>query len=178
MPCATTTSAPAASAATVSATVDTLANQAMPRDLSSATKSGGRAPVTNETTGGTASRSASHWATKSGGLASPAPGGTSGTHSPRKLATAASRATSLCGTGSGTPKTIWQGPLLSDAQWPIASGSISSAPQVPRPPAFATAADNAGGHAPAIGASPIGMRGPKRAQNDAIRSPRPIASAA
>lgn len=73
-PCATITSAPAASAATASATVLTAANQEMPLSFRRATKAGGNRPITEETAGGAAASSASHWASKSGGRASPASG--------------------------------------------------------------------------------------------------------
>ena len=46
----------------------------------------------------------------------------------------------------------------SSVQVRIDSGVIRSAPQAPIPPAFATATDRDGGHAPAIGASRIGRR--------------------
>src|SRR3954466_7933880 len=52
----------------------------------------------------------------------------------------------------------------------MSSGRISSAPQAPKPPAFATAMDNDGALAPAIGARRIGTWMPKRRQNSAVRS--------
>src|SRR5262249_25769660 len=52
----------------------------------------------------------------------------------------------------------------------ISSGFISSAPHEPSPPALATAIDSDGAQAPAIGASRIGTRRLKRAQNACVRS--------
>ena len=57
---ATITSAPAASAACASATVETFANQAMPARLSLVTNSLGKTPITDETMGGSADSKASH----------------------------------------------------------------------------------------------------------------------
>src|SRR5271156_2331659 len=47
---------------------------------------------------------------------------------------------------------------------------MSSTPQAPRPPAWATAIDNCGADAPAIGASRIGRLSPKRVQKLSTRS--------
>src|SRR3954465_6607511 len=52
----------------------------------------------------------------------------------------------------------------------MSSGRISSAPHAPKPPAFATAIDNDGALAPAIGARSIGTWMPNRRQNSAVRS--------
>jgi hypothetical protein len=55
------------------------------------------------------------------------------------------------------------------AQAMISSGCISSTPHDPSPPAFATAIEMDGALAPAIGASSIGTRRPKRAQKASAR---------
>jgi hypothetical protein len=52
----------------------------------------------------------------------------------------------------------------------ISRGCIGSAPQEPRPPAFATAIESEGAEALAIGASKIGTRKPNRLQNASARS--------
>jgi hypothetical protein len=68
----------------------------------------------------------------------------------------------------------WNAPLLlertSAAQAVISSGCISSTPHDPSPPALATAIDNEGALAPAMGASRIGTLNPNRAQNASARS--------
>ena len=97
MPCATTTSAPAASAARASATVVTLANQAIPRAFMRSTNSGGYSPMIEDTMDGATSSNASHCAAKSGGVASPAVGGTSGPQAARSSRTRASCAGSRRG---------------------------------------------------------------------------------
>ena len=55
------------------------------------------------------------------------------------------------------------------AQARISSGPIRRAPQAPRPPAFATATESAGGQAPAIGANRIGTCSPNREQKISVR---------
>src|ERR1051326_963071 len=124
--------------------------------------------------GGPAAMSASHCAAKSGGLASAASAGTAGPHLPRKSRTRASCAASRRGGGSGIQRLSWNAPLVlprtSPAQAAISSGFISSAPHEPSPPALAMAIDSAGAGTPAIGASRIGTRRLKRAQNGLVRS--------
>lgn len=165
--------APAASAASASAIVDTFANQTTPRAFNRVTKPAGNNPITEDTIGAPASSNASHCASKSGGAASPASSGTAGPHCPRNARTSASCTGSRRGAGSGTHRFIWNAPLLpartARTQSAICPGDSSSAPQLPSPPAFATATDNAGGQAPAVGASRIGTRSPKRPQNAAAR---------
>src|SRR5579864_4572822 len=51
----------------------------------------------------------------------------------------------------------------------ISERAIKSAPQAPRPPAFATAIDRAGALAPAMGAKSIGTRRPNLSQNSVVR---------
>jgi hypothetical protein len=110
---------------------------------------------------GATSSIASHWAEKSSGLTSPASGATSGPHVARKACSLASSAASRVGGGSGIQRLSWKPPFVpartSLAQALIASGLINSAPQLPRPPALATAIESEGGHAPAIGASRMGI---------------------
>src|SRR5207342_508597 len=75
--------------------------------------------------------------------------------------------------GSGIHRLIWNLPLLalrtSLAQATISGRAIKSAPQAPKPPAFATATDRAGALAPAMGARRIGTRRPNRSQNSVVR---------
>src|SRR5277367_4286536 len=110
---------------------------------------------------GATSSIASHCAEKSGGVASPASGATSGPQFARKARTLSSAAASRVGGGSGIQRLSWKPPLVpartSLAQALIAAGFIRSAPQLPRPPALATAIESDGGHAAAIGASRIGI---------------------
>src|SRR5579872_2755564 len=97
----------------------------------------------DETTGGAAARNASHWRSKSGGLASPASGGTGGPQPARNRRTRSSAAASRTGGGSGIQRFIWNDPLLpprnSADQAAMASGELTSPPNPPMPPAFATA---------------------------------------
>ena len=113
---------------------------------------------------GPASSMASHCASKSGGIASPASRGTSDPQRPRKARTASSLAVSRCGGGSGIQRLMLKPPLLpartSAAQDLMAAGCIKSAPQLPRPPALATAMESEAGQAPAMGASRMGARSP------------------
>src|SRR5215831_9606700 len=124
--------------------------------------------------GGPAASSASHCAAKSGDLASAASAGTGGPQLPRNSRMRASCAASRCGGGSGIHRLSWNAPLVlprtSAAQAAISAGFISSAPHEPSPPASATAIDSAGAGTPAIGASRIGRRRLKRAQNAFVRS--------
>src|SRR5579883_344551 len=130
--------------------------------------------MTDEIMGGAAESIASHWAEKSGGVVSPASGGTGGPQPERKSRTRASCAASRFGGGSGIQLLSWKAPLLCErtsfAQARISSGCISSTPQDPSPPALATAIDNEGALAPAMGASKIGARKLKRAQNASTRA--------
>ena len=129
--------------------------------------------MTEETIGGAAASKALHCSEKFGGTASPACSGTGGPQELRKFATRASCSLSRLGGGSGIQRLIWKGPLVpartSLAQALISSGFISSAPQAPSPPAFATAIDSEGALAPAMGASKIGVRKPNLSQNACAR---------
>src|SRR3954452_3101612 len=128
----------------------------------------------DETTAGPAASSASHCAAKSGGVASPAFSGTGGPKRPRNSRTFASCAASRFGGGSGIHKLSCTAPLEDERNScihaAIAVGDISSAPAAPMPPALATAIASEAGLAPAIGASRIGTRSPKRLQNSAARN--------
>src|SRR5215475_3167057 len=77
------------------------------------------------------------------------------------------------GEGSEIQLLSWKASLLlertSFAQAMISSGCISSTPHDPSPPAFATAIERDGPLAPAMGASRIGTRRPKRAQKASAR---------
>src|SRR5688572_13508478 len=68
----------------------------------------------------------------------------------------------------------WKMPLLcartSSDHALISFGGISSTPQPPNPPAFATAIESDGALAPAIGARRMGTRRPKREQKLSTRS--------
>ena len=55
------------------------------------------------------------------------------------------------------------------AQSPMPTGVVFSAPSAPIPPALATAPASAAGVDPAMGASRIGSRNPKRSQKPAAR---------
>src|SRR5258705_9990028 len=131
-----------------------------------------------ETMGGAAASSASHCAAKSCTGASPASGGTSGPQSARKARSFASCCVSRTGGGSGIQRLSCAAPLLdarnSAIQAAMAAGDSISAPHAPRPPAFATAAESEGGQDPAIGASRIGRRRPKREQKACTRSRYPV----
>jgi hypothetical protein len=125
--------------------------------------------MTEERIGGATSSMDPHWSAKMGGTASPASAEGAGPHFPRNSRTLASCAGSRFGAGSGIQMFSWKAPLLLDRtsrdQERISSGCMSRTPHEPRPPAFATAMDNEGAEAPAIGASNIGARRPKRSQN-------------
>ena len=82
------------------------ANQAMPAAFSRATNAAGKTPMMDDTTGGRAASSASHWAAKSGGATSPASGGTDGPKPARKSRTRASCAASRTGGASGIHRFI------------------------------------------------------------------------
>src|SRR5947199_5938992 len=106
------TSAPAASAARASATVEMLANQAILRSLALATKPGENRPITDETALGATESNVSHCAVKSGGVESPAAAGTVGPQRLRKSRTRVSWTGFRCGGGSGIQRFNWNGPLL------------------------------------------------------------------
>ena len=129
--------------------------------------------MTDETIGGAAASSASHWAAKSGGVASPADGATSGPKPARNARRSASWRASRSAGGSGIQRLSWNGPALAArndcAQPAISAGDISRQPQAPSPPALATSTDSAGGQAPAIGASRIGARSSWRARKRSMR---------
>ncbi len=167
------TSAPAASAARASASVETLAIQAIPFAFRRLTKRSGYSPITEETAAGAASSTASHCAEKSTSAASPAVAATAGPHAARKSRIARSCAGSRSGAGSGIQRFNWNGPSeparTFAAHAAISAGCIGKAPQAPSPPARITAIDKAGAEAPAIGASRIGSFRPKRAQNCSAR---------
>ena len=99
--------------------------------------------MTEETMGGAAASIASHWASKSIRGVSAASAGISGPQWARKRRIAASCAGSRVGGGSGIQRLSWNAPLLwartSCDQAAIAAGSMSRQPQLPRPPALATA---------------------------------------
>ena len=167
------TSAPAAAAARASATVVTLANQAMPASFSRCTKGAGYRPMMDDTAVGRAARTASHWASKSCSGASAAAAGTAGPCWARNSRTAASFVASRKGgAGSGTHRLICSG---ADGATVVARNCAtqaampgplcSSAPIAPMPPACTTAADSATGQAPAMGANNTGTRSPKRCEN-------------
>ena len=90
--------------------------------------------------------------------------------SPGRRSSSASR----FGVGPGIHKLIWNSPLLSRRNSAhhvaISSGFSSSAPHAPMPPALATSTDNAGGHAPAMGAKRIGKRIPSTAAKSSARA--------
>ena len=111
-PWATMTSAPAASAARASATLVTVANQAMPAALSWATKPGGYRPMIEDTAAGCSASRAWHWASKFGSDASPASALTAGPKRPRKSRSRASCSASRGGAGSGTQRLICSGPWV------------------------------------------------------------------
>src|SRR5215471_10241369 len=105
-------SAPALAATLASASVVAVANQAMPRALSRATKLDGKTPMIDDTAVGASSKNASHWESKSGGTVSPADDGTRGPHCSRKLLTFASASGSLAGLGSGIQVFNCNGPTF------------------------------------------------------------------
>src|SRR6185312_2699628 len=85
-----------------------------------------------------------------------------GPHVFRKARTRASLPASRRAGGSGTHVLIWSGPLPvaarnSPVHSRMADGVYISAPRAPMLPAPATAADRLTGHAPAMGASMIGI---------------------
>src|SRR5436305_1915611 len=127
-----------------------------------------------ETAAGPTASSASHCALKSCNGASAAVSATRGPKRPRNSRTFASCAASRFGGGSGIHKLSCTAPFEDERnsciQAAIAVGDIKSAPADPIPPALATAIDNEGGQAPAIGASRIGTRNPKRSQNFSARA--------
>src|SRR5262245_28950793 len=151
------TSAPAASAAFASATVEMLANQVIRRSFMRLTNGAGYRPITDDKIGGAISSMASHCSSKFGGTASPASVGTAGPHLPRNSRTRAYWFVSLFGLGSGIQMLSWNAPLLllrtSLAQDRISSGCINNTPHDPSPPALETAIESDGAEAPAIGAS-------------------------
>src|SRR5215467_10270001 len=122
----------------------------------------------DETAAGPALSNASHCASKSGSETLPASSGTSGPQPARNFRKRVSCAASRTGGGSGIQRLMLKPPLVdartSAAQVAISSGLINKAPHAPSPPALATAIESEGGHAPAMGASKIGTRKPKRLQ--------------
>src|SRR5260221_9299663 len=131
-----------------------------------------------ETIGGAAVSNASHCAAKSCVAASPAAAETAGPHPPRKARRRASCCWSRNGGGSGLHRLSCTAPLLaarnSAIQAAMASGGMISAAHAPSPPALAIAAESDGGHAPAIGASRIGMLRPDRAQKACTPERQPV----
>ena len=162
MPCATIASAPAASAALASVTVVTLANHLIPLRLHAFDECRG---IEAHDRGDDRRRDFEHRLALRGKIErrriarlgrdfrSP--------HSPGRRALQPPPPRRGVGGGSGIQRLSWKPPLLpartSAAQALIAAGFINSAPQLPSPPALATAIESEGGHAPAIGASRIGI---------------------